>query len=151
MEGSHSRHLEAGTEAEAVEGRVVTAFFIMACSVCFVKHPRTTCPGVVLAPNGLSSPRPIMKKMPYQPAAYSSVLLSYFLNWGSFSSSDSSLCQVDIKLASTHGWNSCDFSFHPRALPESLSVVLCWKQPILQLLKNVLYLLHLSPFCCPLT
>lgn len=42
---SQGRHLEAGTEAEAIHrGTLLTALLFMAWSVCFLLSPRTTFP-----------------------------------------------------------------------------------------------------------
>jgi hypothetical protein len=63
---------------------------------CF-REPRTTSPGIdSTTNNGLGPPLLITKKMPY-----SWILCKYFPSWSSLLSNDSSLCQIDIKLAST--------------------------------------------------
>ena len=50
---------------------------------------------------GLGPPSSITtKKMPYR-LTYSLILLGRFLSWDSFSSDDSSLCQVDIRVSRT--------------------------------------------------
>ena len=50
--------------------------------------------------NGLGPPTLITKKMLYR-LAYSQIILMHFLNWCFLLSGDSSLYQVDIKLANT--------------------------------------------------
>jgi hypothetical protein len=44
---------KSGQELEAMEGRWLLAFLLMACSACFLIELRTTCPGGGPTHNGL--------------------------------------------------------------------------------------------------
>lgn len=59
QEPKQDRNLEAGADAEAMEGCCLLAFFPMDCSACFPIEPRTTIH------NGLDplTPIPLIKAM----------------------------------------------------------------------------------------
>jgi hypothetical protein len=81
---------EAGADAEAMEG-----CYLLACSACFLIEPKTTSPEMVPPTRG----PPIwslIEKMPYSWNSW-----RHFPNWSSFLCDNSSLRQVDTKLAST--------------------------------------------------
>ena len=84
------------------EGMLLTGLLRMACSVCSLIESRTS--NLLMAPPtmglALSQP-PLIKTTPYR-FTFSWILWKHFLNWGSLLSDDSSLCQVDIKVASTN-------------------------------------------------
>ena len=83
----------------------------MACLACFLIEPRTINPGVASSTDGCPFPHePLIKEMSCRPDYYL-ILWKHFLNWYSLLSDDSSLCQVDIKLASTSHANF-DLSVH---------------------------------------
>jgi hypothetical protein len=73
------RNLEAGAEAEAMEGAAYW-LALMDCSACFLIAPRDTCPGVAL-PTGSWDPlhQSLTKKMSPR-LACGPVLWRYFLN-----------------------------------------------------------------------
>ena len=84
-------------EIEADVELILTGQVSMACSACFLIEPRDGT-----TQNGLPPPPPcqvLIKKMSYR-LAYSPILLRQFLNSGSLVTSDSNICQVDIKLSS---------------------------------------------------
>jgi hypothetical protein len=63
-------------------------------------EPRTTSPGMAPLTTGLTLPyQSLIKKMTYG-LAYNLTEWRHFLSGGSLFQNDSSLCQVDIKLAS---------------------------------------------------
>jgi len=66
------------------------------CSACFLIEPRTSSPGVELLTMGWALPhQSLVKEMPY-----SWILWRHFLNLG-FLFSDSTVCQVAIRVATT--------------------------------------------------
>lgn len=87
------------------------------CSVCFLIETRSTSPGLVPPTMGWTLPhQSLIKKM-----FYPKMLWRNFLNWGSFFSNNSSLCQVDSEPSRTFyslsTWHrnalllSCNLSF----------------------------------------
>ena len=67
------------------------------CSACFLIEHKITSPGMALHTMAWALlHQSLIKKIPYR-LSYSPIIL----NWSSAVSSDSSLCQVNIKLAST--------------------------------------------------
>ena len=79
-------------------GLLLTGLLIKACSICFLRESRTTSPGMAPPTMHWALPhKSLIEKLSYSP-----ILWRHFLNWGSLLSYNSSLCQVDIKLASTN-------------------------------------------------
>ena len=94
QELKQDQNLEAGAATEATEGRC-----LLACSVFFLIEPRTNSPGLVPPTMGWAlRPWSLRKGPTGLPAAWFH-RRGIFLSWGSLLSDDSSLCQVDIKLA----------------------------------------------------
>lgn len=82
-------------------GGLLTDLLPLACSACCLIESRASRPG--MAPPTMDWDLPhwsLIKKMPYS-LPYTLILWRHFLSWGSLLSDDSSLCQADIKLAST--------------------------------------------------
>jgi hypothetical protein len=82
---------------------LLTGLLLLACSACFLVEPRTTSPDAALPTRGWVLPHQLLnKKVLYRPVC-SLILRIYFLieKNKSHLSDDSSLWQVDIKLAST--------------------------------------------------
>jgi len=80
-------------------GVLLADLLLVACSICSLIQPRTI--GSEMAPPIVGGVLPhwsLIEKMPY-----SWISWRHFLNWGSFLSDDSSLCQVDTKPASADG------------------------------------------------
>jgi hypothetical protein len=50
------RNLEAGADAEAMEGMLLTGLLSMTCSACFVIELKTTSPGIAPPKMGWASP-----------------------------------------------------------------------------------------------
>lgn len=79
---------------------LLTGLLLVACSACFLIEPRSTSPGMALPTIGRTLPHQSqIKKMPNK-LTYSPVLWEHF-SAEAPSSLMTSLCQVDIKLAST--------------------------------------------------
>ena len=73
----------------------------LTCLACSLLEPRTASPGMTPPTTGCAlSHQSQIKYMPFM-LAYSLILWRQFLSLSSFHSDDSSLCQVDIKPAST--------------------------------------------------
>lgn len=73
---------------------LLTDLLLMACSACSLVEP--TSPGMASPTMGWAlSHWSLIQKMPY-----SWISWRHFLNWGSFLSDDSSLCEIDTKPAS---------------------------------------------------
>jgi hypothetical protein len=90
---------ESRADAEAMEECCLLACSLWLAQLASLYNPGPPSPG--LAPPTASWTFPhqsLIKEMPYS-LSYSPILLKYFLNWASFLSDDSSLCQVDLKLA----------------------------------------------------
>jgi hypothetical protein len=51
------RNLEAGTEEEW-KGALLTDLLSVACSTCFHRQPKTTCPGIMSPTGGMSHTNP---------------------------------------------------------------------------------------------
>jgi hypothetical protein len=81
---------EAGADAEAME-----RCFLLACSACSLIEPRLPAQRWH-HPQGDLPPWSLIEKMPC-----SWISWRHFPNWSSFLCDNSSLCQVDTKLAST--------------------------------------------------
>ena len=61
-----SRNLEAGADAEVMEGGYIIGFLPMAFSVCFLIELRTSSPKMAPTTKGWAFPsEPLIKKMPY--------------------------------------------------------------------------------------
>jgi hypothetical protein len=86
---------EAGADAEAMEGCFFTGLLPLACSACSLIEPRLPAQRWH-HPQGAFPPWSLIEKMPY-----SWISWRHFPNWSSFLCDNSSLCQVDTKLAST--------------------------------------------------
>ena len=83
------------------EGVLLIGLLFTACSACFLVKPRATILGVLSLIIVWALPyQSLIKKMSYS-LAYSLILWRHFLSGISLVSDDASLCQVDIKLAST--------------------------------------------------
>lgn len=75
-----------------------------ACSVCFLKERRTTCPGTAPpAMDWVLSQQSLIKKM-FVRLAFSLILLCHYLNWESILSDNSVLSYAYVELASTYSW-----------------------------------------------
>jgi hypothetical protein len=74
---------------------VLTGLPPLACSACFLIKPKTTSPEMSPPTRGPPS-WSLIKKMPYIWISW-----RHFPNWSSFLCDNSSLCQVDTKLAGT--------------------------------------------------
>jgi hypothetical protein len=72
-----------------------TGLLPLACSACSLIEPRLPAQRWS-HPQGAFPPWSLIEKMPY-----SWISWRHFLNWSSFLCDNSSLCQVDTKLAST--------------------------------------------------
>lgn len=84
-------------KAEAVEelGLLLPMGFL----ILLFLHPGTT--RSYTTPNGLGTPnQPRTKKILHE-LAHRTIRWGYFLSWGSLFPNDSSLCQLDVELAST--------------------------------------------------
>ena len=80
---------------------LLTSLFTMTCSAHFLIEPRTTSP--MMAPSTMGwafSYQSLIKNMPYR-LPYIQILWRHFLIEAPSSLMDSSLCQLDIKFAST--------------------------------------------------
>ena len=96
QELKQGRNLEYRAVAKTVEDAAYY-LFSMASWVCFLIETKTTSPE--MAPPTMSWALPhqsLIKIMPY-----SQILWKHFLNWVSLLSDNSSLCQLDVRLAST--------------------------------------------------
>jgi hypothetical protein len=118
-------------------GRMLhTGLLSLACSLCFLIHPRTTCPGLIPPTVAWALPhQSLILKMSHRLACRPN-WLQHFLNWGSLFPSDSSLHQVDTKLASMWAlslkerskvlqrwlsyWNACCTNVGPEIHPQNL-------------------------------
>jgi hypothetical protein len=80
---------------------LLTGLLPMACTACFLIEARTT--NLRMAHLQWTGPFPINHghKIVLQ-VPHSLILWRHFLNWGPLLSNDFILCQVDIKLFSTH-------------------------------------------------
>jgi hypothetical protein len=85
-------------------GTFFTGLLPPACSSCSLIEPRLPAQRWS-HPQGVFPPWSLIEKMPY-----SWISWRHFLNWSSFLCDNSSLCQVDTKLASTPA-RSSDASF----------------------------------------
>lgn len=86
------RNLEAGTDAEAMDGVLLGGLLLMACSVCFLWNPGPpTQRWPQLQWTGPFSFNHWLRKCSSK-LACSLILRRHFLNWGSHFSDDSSLC-----------------------------------------------------------
>jgi hypothetical protein len=80
-------------------GMFFTGLLLLACSACFLIEPKTA--SLEMVPPTLGPPPwSLIEKM-----LYSWISWRHFLKWSSFLCDNSSLCQVDTKLAST-AWHS---------------------------------------------
>lgn len=70
-------------------------------SVYFIIKSGTISPGKALSTMGCTLLHQSLVKKIFHRITYSSVLRRYFFSWSSLFSDDSSLCRVDIKVAST--------------------------------------------------
>lgn len=101
-------------------GVLLTGLLIMVFSACFCIEHRTNSPGMA-HPQWAVPPHINHQEMSYR-LTCCPILWRHFLSWGSLLSNDSSLCQADIKLASTYTlsniyWNSEKLCLSlPRAL-----------------------------------
>ena len=77
-------------------GMFFTGLLPLACSACSLIEPRLPAQRWS-HPQGAFPPWSLIEKMPY-----SWISWRHFPNWSSFLCDNSSLCQVDTKLASTH-------------------------------------------------
>jgi hypothetical protein len=76
-------------------GMFLTGLLPLPCLACSLIEPKTTSPEMA-PPTREPPPWSLIEKMPY-----SWILWRHFPNWSSFLGDNSSLCQVDTKLAST--------------------------------------------------
>jgi hypothetical protein len=97
QEHTQGRNLEAGADAEAMEGCCLLAgLFSMTYSACFLIEPRTTNLRVALSSMDWALwHQSLIRKLSYR-LACSLVLWSCFLNWDSHLSND--LSQLNVKL-----------------------------------------------------
>ena len=111
------------------------SFVHVSCSACFLIEARTASPG--MAPSLMDWAfyhQSLIKEM-----SYSWIFKWLSCNWDSLLSSDSSLCQVDTKLASTL-WLAF---FHPHNV---LSVHLHWRKCLISFLFFLLLLAFQTGF-----
>jgi hypothetical protein len=81
---------------------LLTSLLLMACSAHSLIEPRTTSPRMAPSTIGWALlHESLIKKIPYNWVLWGLFFLS--LNWDSLLSDDSSLCQINIKLARTEG------------------------------------------------
>lgn len=91
------REGRAGTEVEASEEHPSIGLLFMACSVSFLKHPRTSHPGLTSPAESWALPRPSLIKKASHWFAYRPILWRNFLHCASCFSDISSLYEVDKK------------------------------------------------------
>ena len=92
QEPKQGRNLEAGADAEALEGTVYS-LLPLACSVCFLIEPRTISTRVAPPTESWACLHwSLIEKMPCSWLSW-----RHFFNWGSFLADDSSFCQVDTQ------------------------------------------------------
>jgi hypothetical protein len=93
-----SRRSESRSWCRGHEGMFFTGLLPLACSACSLTEPRLPAQRWH-HPQGTFPPWSLIEKMPY-----SWISWRHFPNWSSFLCDNSSLCQVDTKLASTQDW-----------------------------------------------
>lgn len=97
--GRQGRSLKTGTKADTMEERC-----LLSCS-SWLAQP-VSCmytPGTALKMNWALRNQSLIQKM-HERLAYKRILRRHVLNWEFLFPTDPSLCQVDIKLASTAGF-----------------------------------------------
>ena len=107
QELKQGRNLEAGADAEAMDGCCLLACSPWFAQSAFLYHPGPPAQGWHHSQRaGPLSHQPLTKKMAYR-LAYSPILERHFLNWCFPLPGDSSFCQVDIKPASPPNFSGC--------------------------------------------